>query len=438
MGKTESQQKTYTVLERIAWLSSKNPEKEFHSLMHHFNVEGLQGSYQLLDGSKAVGIDRIDKAKYGEQLISNLEDLVTRMKGMQYRPQAVREVLIPKEGKLGAKRPLGISNLEDKLVQKRMQELLESVYEPIFLECSYGFRPNRSCHDAVLALHKYLYSHEVEKVVDVDLENFFGTIDHKVLLSLLRKKIKDTRLLRYVSRMLKAGVLTKAGLRVSEEGVTQGSCCSPVMANVVAHYVIDCWIKEVAKQQTIGEIAVFRYADDLVICCQLAQDAHWIKAALSERLESYGLKMNEEKTELVSFSKRQRRQGCKQGAFDFLGFTFYLGRSRRGMILPKLKTCGKRLRSKLKKLQQWLSRVRNCYKLDEIWQRCCAIVRGHIQYYGVSFNTAQMLIYVHHVKRIAFKWLNRRSQRKTFSWEKFMLFIDKHPLPSVKIHHRLF
>jgi len=191
MGNTESQQKTYTELERIAWLSSKNPEKEFHSLMHHFDVEGLRGCYQQLDGRKAVGTDGIDKAKFGEQLTSNLEDLVTRMKGMQYRPQAVREVLIPKEGKPGATRPLGISNLEDKLVQKRMQELLESIYEPIFLDCSYAFRPDRGCHDAILALHQYLYSHEVEMVADIDLENFYGAIDHKVLLRFLKRKIKD-------------------------------------------------------------------------------------------------------------------------------------------------------------------------------------------------------------------------------------------------------
>lgn len=438
MEKTEFQQKTYTELERIAWLSSKNPEKEFHSLMHHFNVEALRGSYQQLDGNKAVGIDGIDKAKYGEQLTTNLEDLVSRMKGMQYRAQAVKEVLIPKEGKPGAKRPLGISSLEDKLVQKRMQALLESIYEPIFLDCSYGFRPGRSCHDAITALRQYLYSHEVEKVVDVDLENFFGTIDHKMLLNLLQKKIKDTRFLRYVSRMLKAGVLTEAGLSISEEGVVQGSCCSPVMANVVAHYVIDCWIEEVAKRHTVGAIAAFRYGDDLVVCCRYAQDAYRVKTALGKRLKRYGLKMNEEKTALVSFSKRQCRQGRKQGAFDYLGFTFYLGRSRQGAVTPKLKTSGKRLRSKLKKLKQWMRRVRNRYKLKVIWQRCCAIVRGHIQYYGVSFNVKQMQAYVYQVERIAFKWLNRRSQRKSFSWEKFRLFIAKHPLPSIKIHHRLF
>ncbi|MEE8113647.1 MAG: group II intron reverse transcriptase/maturase [Nitrososphaerales archaeon] len=438
MEKTEFQQNTYTELERIAWLSSKNSEQEFHSLMHHFDVEGLRGCYQQLDGRKAVGIDGIDKAKYGEQLTSNLEELITRMKSMQYRPQAVREVLIPKEGKAGATRPLGISNLEDKLVQKRMQELLESIYEPIFLDCSYGFRPERSCHDAILALHKYLYSHEVEMVLDVDLENFYGTIGHKVLLRFLKRKIKDPRFLRYISRMLKAGVLTEAGLRVNEEGVAQGSCCSPVMANVVAHYVIDCWIEEVAKRHTGGEISAFRYADDLVICCRYAQDAHRVKTALGKRLARYGLKMNEEKTRMIPFSKQQRKQGRKQGAFDYLGFTFYLGRSGRGMVLPKLKTSGKRLWSKLKKLKQWMRRVRNRYKLKEIWQQCCAIVRGHIQYYGVSFNSKQLRAYVHQVERIAFKWLNRRSQRKSFSWEKFQLFMAKHPLPEVIIHHRLF
>jgi len=238
--------------------------------------------------------------------------------------------------------------------------------------------------------------------------------------------------------MVKAGVLTEAGLRVSEEGIAQGSCCSPVLANVVAHYVIDCWIEEVAKRHTKGEIAAFRYADDLVICCQYAQDAQRVKTALGKRLAKYGLKMNEEKTALVSFSKQQRKQGRKQGAFDYLGFTFYLGRSIRGVVLPKLKTSGKRLRSKLKKLRRWMCRVRSCYKLKEIWRRYCAIVRGHLQYYGVSFNVKQLEAYIYRAERIAFKWLNRRSQRKSFSWEKFKLFMAKYPLPKVVIHHHLF
>lgn len=438
MRASESQEYADTALAEIAWLSAHNPHQTFHSLMHQFNEDSLRCCYEKLDGKKAIGVDRISKATYGENLTTNLEELVARMKRMAYKPGPVREVLIPKEGKPGATRPLGISNFEDKLIQKRMQEILESIYEPLFLDCSYGFRPGRSCHDAVKDLMGYLFREEVEQVIDVDLANFFNTIDHQVVKDILSTKIKDRKFLRYISRLFRAGVLSEGELKVSDEGVVQGSCCSPIIANIVAHEVIDQWMEETVIPLMKGKVKVFRYADDLVICCRYEEDAKRIRTVLVKRLTKYHLKLNEEKTKMVTFSKTKHRRGINQESFEFLGFRFYLAKSLKGIVIPKLKTSGKRFHSKLNRVKAWAKGIRNKKPLNEIWKTFCAKLRGHVQYYGVSFNYRKVSQFLHAAKRIMFKWLNRRSQRKSFNWDKFELFTKRHPLPEIKIVHRLF
>ena len=437
MGTTESQTNTDTELTKIAWLSAQNPNQEFHSLMHHINVEALRNCFNKLDGKKAVGTDGIDKVTYGKNLQESLIDLIERMKRMAYRPGPVRLVLIPKEGQRGATRPLGISNFEDKLVQKRMQEILESIYEPIFLNCSYGFRPGVGCHDAIKDLSKYLYDNEVETIIDVDLSNYFGQIDRKRLEELLNIKIKDTRFLRYINRMFKAGVLAEGELLISEEGVVQGSCCSPVLANIYAHYVIDTWLEEKAECM-VCKVKMFRFADDCVICCRYETEAQQIKETLATRLAEFNLKLNEDKTKMVAFSKRKYNKGIKQDAFDFLGFTFYLGKSRNGFTVPKLKTIGKRFRSKLKKINEWARENRNTAPLKDIWKTFCSKLRGHTQYYGVSHNMKAISRFSFMAIRIMFKWINRRSQRRSLTWERFMLFMKLYPPPKLEIKHRLF
>lgn len=435
---SESRPNTNTALTEIAWASAQDADREFHSLMHHINVDSLRRCFHMLDGKKAVGADRITKEQYGEQLQENLENLIHRMKRMSYCPGPVRQVLIPKEGKSGATRPLGISNFEDKLVQKQVQEILESIYDPIFLNSSYGFRPKVGCHDAIRALHQHLFREEVEIVIDVDLANYFNTIDHKILENILRVKIKDSKFLQYVSRMFKAGVLAEGELMISEEGVAQGSCCSPVLANIMAHYVIDLWLEGVVKPRMAGSIRAFRYADDLIICCRYEKDAIKIKRALNKRLEKYKLKLNEDKTKLVPFSKIKSKNGVRQGVFDFLGFTFYLSKTQNKHTIPKLKTCGKRLRTKLKRVNEWARKVRCKHPLSVIWKTFCAKLRGHVQYYGVTFNSKKVQTFLRKAQEIMFKWLNRRSQRKSFCWDKFILFTNKYPLPEAKVCHALF
>jgi RNA-directed DNA polymerase len=438
MGVTKLPMRTETKLKRIAWLSRSDPDKQFNCLIHHYNEESLKQCFNELDGKKAVGHDGIDKVKYAENLGENIQDLLSRMKRMAYKPGATRQVMIPKEGKPNALRPLCIANFEDKIIQKMTHKILESIYEPLFLKCSYGFREGRGCHDAIRELRQYLYKYEVQKVIDIDLANFFGTIDHKLLLEILQEKIKDKRMLRYIVRMFKAGVLANGELSIDEEGVPQGSLSSPILANVFAHRVIDQWFEEIVKKYCKGRVELFRYCDDGIICCQYEEDGCRIKEALAKRLEKYKLKLNEEKTKLVSFSKKAYSRGRKQQAFDFLGFTFYLGKSRKGAITPKVKTSGKRIRSKLKRVNDWCRKVRSKYRLKQIYEMFTRKLKGHIGYYGVSFNLGGVWAFVNKAVKILYKWLNRRSQKKSFDWDKFNLFLQRYPLPKIKVVHALY
>jgi len=353
---------------------------------------------------------------------------------MSYLPGNIKQVLIPKEGEKNAYRPLGISNFEDKLVQKAMQQVLESIYEPIFLSCSFGFRSGKGCHDALRELQKHLYQRPVEAIIDIDLANFFGSINHKELEQVLRIKIKDNRLMRYIIRMLKAGVLVDGELTISEEGSSQGSICSPVLANVFAHYVIDLWFEEVVKMRCRGEVKLVRYCDDMVVACEYEKDAIRIKGALGKRLEKFKLKLNEEKTKIVKFDLNLKNKAT----FNFLGFTIYWGTSRNGVKVPKLKTMGKRMCAKLKRVMTWIKEVRNKYRLKEIWRMLILKLEGYIRYYGVSHNIRAINAFLQHAKDIVFKWLNRRSQRKSFNWEQFNLFIEANPLPKARVCHKLF
>ncbi len=404
--------------------------------MHHINEESLEECFKLIDGNKAKGIDNISKKEYGEDLKENLSDLMSRMKRMGYRPQPVKRVMIPKEN--GKTRPLGISVFEDKLVQKMTQRILEAIYDPIFKDCSYGFRPKKGCHDAIKALRQHLVSNNTQTIIDVDLADFFNTIDHDLLIEFLRIKIQDPVFMRYIVRMLKAGVLTKEEFSVSEEGVPQGNICSPVLSGVFAHYVIDEWFVDVVPQYCRGKVKIFRYADDAVICCEYEEDAIKVKDAFGKRLAKYKLKLNEEKTKMISFSKRQYAAGKQQGSFDFLGFTFYLGRTKTKVIIPKLKTKKKSFRAKLKRVKEWIMDVKDKYDLCKIWDIFYIKIRGHIQYYGVSFNYREVQNFIYEAIKIVFKGLNRRSQRKSFSWDQFNLFMKKYPPPQAKIVVRLF
>ena len=420
---------------RIRQRSAENPQMVFTQLMHHFSEKNLQQWFHELSGRAATGIDGISKEDYGTNLNENLKQLHHRLKKMSYRPSPVRQVWIPKDGQPDKLRPLGIGTFEGKIVEKGLQQILEAIYEPNFYEFSYGFRPNRGCHDAVKALRKYLYEEPVQEIIDLDLSNYFGSIDHELLMSILSEKIQDQRLLRYIRRLLKAGILDKDKFIVSDEGVPQGSVCSPVLANIFAHTVLDDWFEKTVKIHCKSKVALFRYADDAVICCESSLDAQRIHRVMGKRLAKYKLKLNEDKTHLILFDRTRRKES---GVFDFLGFTFYLGLSKQGRTLPKVKSSSKKLRVKLKRVNQWCRENRNKVRLQTLWNTFRTKLRGHIQYYGVSFNARAVDRFVKESVFIFLKWMNRRSQRRSMSYDQFKKYMQVYPLPKARVCHKLY
>ncbi len=425
-----------TTLARISELSAGNPTMKFMGLMPHFTEENLTRCFHELDGKKALGVDQVSKDAYGKDLAVNIANLVARLKNLSYRPQPSKEVLIPKGD--GGSRPLGISSFEDKIVEMMCKKLLEAIYEPVFLDCSFGFRPNRNCHQAIAKLHSILYKGYQWTIIDLDLENFFGKIDHEKLCSILGLRISDKRFLRFIMRMLKSGILSEEGLKQRMIGTAQGSVCSPILANIFAHYAIDLWVTDVVAPRLEGQVHVVRYADDMCLCFTNKRDVGKVMGVLPKRLNRFGLSLNETKTKVIEWDKKKARSGDKPKPFDFLGFTFYLGKTKKGIVIPKIQTSGKKMRQGLKDLSDWIRCARNQVKMQYLWQNFLSKMHGHFQYFAVSFNSKRIAIFLRKAVRIMFKWLNRRSQRKSFSWAKFELFLARFPCPKPIIRHNLF
>lgn len=399
--------------------------------MHHFSVENLRACFKSLDGNKAVGVDRVTKADYEENLEANLQALHCKLHQMSYRPQPVRQVEIPKAD--GGTRPLGISCTEDKIIQEMMRRILEAIYEPVFIDTSYGFRPKRSCHDALRQLNTEVMTKPVNWIADIDLAKFFNTMPHQEILTVLGLRIKDRRFLRLISRMLKAGIQTPGGVLYDELGSPQGSISSPVIANIFLDHVLDKWFTEVVSDHCRGYCAIIRYADDAILLFEREDDAHRFMRVLPRRLEKYGLRLNENKTCLLACGKRYARDcfetGQRPPTFDFLGLTHYWGHSRKGYVRLKRKTSKKRFRRALVDLNQWLRQIRSTCKLPQVWVAMGQKLRGHFNYFGVTDNSRALYSFERKAHELLFKWLNRRSQRRSFTWERFLLYQAKYPLP---------
>jgi RNA-directed DNA polymerase len=435
-GETKPKQSLETKLNMIANRSREKLNAKFQFLMPLFTAKNLSCCFDMLDGKKAVGIDGVTKQKYGENLQENILLLVESMKKMGYKPQPVREVLIPKPN--GKKRPLGISGIEDKIVQSMFSKVLEAIYDPIFRKTSFGFIANKNCHMALKEVLNSAFNDRIRVVIDVDLENFFGNIDHKKLIALLKLKIQDERFIRYINRMLKAGIMKEGTREETISGTPQGSLASPILANIFGHYAFDTWFEDEVIPRCKGNVKLVRYCDDMVILCEKDAEAEAILKALKGRAQRFGLKFNADKTKVVSFSRQNASRGIKQEAFDFLGFTFYIGKSRNGRWIPKLKTCGKSFRSKLRNVDTWCRKYRDTASIRTLWEKFCIKLRGHINYYGVSHNQLKVVDFIHKARRSFFKWINRRSQRRSMSWEKFLLFEKQFPPPKILIRHSLF
>jgi group II intron reverse transcriptase/maturase len=420
-----------TGIERIAGRASSQPASEFTTLMHHYTVENLQACFEVLDGRKAPGVDGVTKAEYGQNLAENLQELHRKLLQMSYRPKAVRRVEIPKED--GTFRPLGISCLEDKIVQEMTRQILEAIYEPVFIETSYGFRPKRSCHDALRQLNSEVMTKPVNWIADIDLAQFFDTMPHQEILAVMQERIKDKKFLHLIARMLKAGVQTPGGIVQDELGSPQGSIVSPVIANVFLDHVLDQWFIQVVTLHCRGYCAILRYADDCMAVFEFEDDAQRFMQVLPKRLEKFGLRLNQSKTQLLAFGKRQAWQAFKNGehlpTLDFLGLTHYWGKSRNGKTRLKRKTSKKRYRRALVTINQWLRQERNALKLPDLWQRIGLKMRGHFNYFGVTDNSQALHRFERAVHWKLFKWLNRRSQRRSFTWETFKRYLARYPLP---------
>jgi RNA-directed DNA polymerase len=379
----------------------------------------------------AYGVDRISADEYGENLIDNIRDLIERLKRKSYRARLVRRHYIPKPD--GRMRPLGIPVVEDKLLQLAVTRILEAIYEQDFLRCSYGYRPNKSAHDAVDKLTVKLQFGQYNFVVEADIKGFFDNIDHDRLIELLSLRIADQSLLRLIRKWLKAGVLDTDGTVIHPvSGSPQGGIISPMLANVYLHYALDMWFQEVVKTYMKGEACLIRYADDFVCAFEYEQDALSFFKVLEKRLEKYGLQLAADKTRIIRFS---RGQGSGGSRFDFLGFEFRWDKDRAGKPHVVRRTSRKKLRNSIANFTQWCKQNRNL-RLKLLFPQLNRKLRGYYNYYGVKGNADGIQEFHSRAMEILLKWLNRRSQRRSFNWRGFKDLLDHFDVPRPRITDR--
>ena len=422
----------FKVMER----AQREPEGRFHSLAHLIDVPALERAYHRLRKDASVGVDGITKEGYGMELDANLAELHQRLKSRRYRHQALRRVHIPKGQ--GRWRPIGISALEDKVVQGAVREVLEAVYEQDFLDCSYGFRPGRSAHDAIRALNRAVHRGKVSWILEADIVSFFDSLDRTKLKEMLQVRVADGSLLRLIGKCLHVGVFDGEEYSEPDQGTTQGSVLSPLLGNVYLHYVLDVWFEREVKPRLQGEVTLIRYADDFVIGFERSDDAKRVMRVLGKRMERYGLALHPDKTRLIAFQRPRasQRNGKGPSTFDFLGFTLYWRRTRRGRWSMWCKTRRARLRRAIQSVAEWCRRHRHL----PVAAQHAALTRrlvGHFNYFGVNGNYASLDYLVYRTSRIWFKWLRRRGQRKPLTWERFTHILERFPLPRPRITVRL-
>lgn len=429
-----------TKLNLISEFVKRDEKCRLDTLAHLLSEENLGQCFGMLKKGKAAGIDGLSVEEYGQNRESNLKDLVRRMKAQSYHPQPVRRTYIAKaNGKL---RPLGIPAVEDKIVQRGIARVLEAIYEVDFLDCSYGFRPHRSCHQALKRLNQIIMTQPINHIIDADIKGFFDCVDHEWLMKFLGVRINDPNFLRLIKRFLKNGYMEEGKLHPSEEGTPQGGVVSPILANVYLHYALDLWIEKIVKLECRGAVEIVRYADDFVICVQYKDEAIKILRALKERLAKFNLELAEDKTRLIEFGRFAKQNAeakdHRAATFNFLGFTHFIDKTRKGGFKLGRTTDRKKLRFKLKEMNEWLKASRNMFSITDIWKTLRTKLRGHFQYYGVSGNYGALQKFESETKRMILKWLNRRSQKRSFTWASFIVYLERHPLPTAKIHHNFY
>jgi RNA-directed DNA polymerase len=422
-------------LERIAKLAKQAPEMAFTTLAHHIDIDWMREAYRRTRKSGATGIDGQTAQQYAEQLEGNLRLLLNRAKSGMYRAPPVRRVFIPKDD--GERlRPIGIPTFEDKVLQRAVAMALEAVYEQDFLECSYGFRPGRSAHQALNALRNELMSVQGGWVLEADIRKFFDTLDHDHLRSMLRQRVRDGVLLRLIGKWLNAGVMTEGELTRPEAGSPQGGVISPLLANIYLHEVLDVWFKRAVKPRLKGRAVLIRYADDFVVVFSRQDDARRVLDVLPKRFGKYGLALHPDKTRLVRFRRPRTGASRRDGvggldgpeSFDFLGFTHHWAKSLKGNWVVKLRTSSARIRRTLRRANDWCRKHRH---QPVPWQRdrLSAALLGHYGYFAITGNLRAVERVRRQIVSLWRKWLNRRSQRRNMPWPRMYRLLERYSLP---------
>ena len=438
MVSTEVQPDMQTKLNLITKHTIKDKSFKFTSLAHLLNENSLKECFHMLKRNKAPGLDHVTYEEYETYLNTNIQKLVKRMKAGKYYPQPVRRVYIPKgEGK---KRPLGIPALEDKIVQMGITRILNSIFEPNFLDCSYGFRSGRNCHQALKQLDNSIMTKPVNHLIDADIHSFFDNVDHDWLMKMLEEKIADKKVLKIIKKFLKAGIMEADKLYQTKEGTPQGGILSPTLSNIYLHYILDLWVEKIIKRDMRGYVELLRYCDDFIVLVQYKNEAEKILTEMDKRLNKFGLDLSKEKTRLIEFGRYAKinAKDKKPDTFDFLGFTHFCDKTRNGSFKVGRKTRRKKFNLNLKKMNSWLKAVRNRVKTKEWWKIVTAKLRGHFEYYGISGNYASIRDFYQLALRLIFKWINRRSQKKSMNWKQFINYLKYYPLPLPKIKHNIY
>jgi len=405
------------------------------------NEELLRGCFQRLRKNAAAGIDDVTKEEYAENLDTNLANLLGKLHKMAYVPQPVRRTYIPKPGS-DKLRPLGVTCLEDKLVQAGLVRMLEAVYEQDFIEDSYGFRPNRSCHQALRTLSVTVEKGLVNTIVEADIKGFYNNMDQRWIMEFLGHRIGDKLILRMVKRFLRAGIMEDGVLLASDEGAPQGGTISPILSNIYLHYTLDIWFEKVFRKSCTGFARLIRFADDFVVCFQSGEDAERFREELVKRLGKFNLEVEPTKTRVIKFGRFAARRAAAKGerpeTIDFLGFTHYCGTKKDGTgFRVKRKTASKKFTAKVAAFKEWLLKARTM-KTRKLWETAKAKLRGHYAYYGVTDNAQGIKRFAFEVKNLLFKWLNRRGRRGCLTWDKFNEMLELFPLPEPRIKVSMF
>lgn len=420
-------------LTKVAERAKRHPDQRILALARFIDEPALERVYRRLRRNAAVGVDGVTVEQYGEQLAANLAALRARMKAGQYRHQPIRRVNIPKEN--GTTRPIGISTVEDKIVQGALRDVLEAVYEQDFKDWSYGFRPARGAHDAIRKLHGVIRQGHANYIVEADIVSFFDRIDRKMLMEMLRGRIADETLMRLVGKCLHVGILDGEQYVEPDEGTAQGSSLSPLLGNVYLHHVLDVWFEKDVRPQLKGHSALVRYADDFVLCFELADDAQLVWSVLEERFRKFGLTLHPTKTR--SFPFQPPRGGGGGTTFNFLGFTVHWQQARRpGTWRVAWRTRSVRLRRAVNAAVEWCRSHRH----DPMKEQHAALTRtlnGHYNYFGVNGNVNALVRLHFAVERAWRKWLDRRSQRARMGWERFKQLLARFPLPRPQVRVRI-